>query len=80
MSKTPQELADKAAKDISIWISVKDEYPPKDAIVLFYQPGRGVSEGFWDNDKWYQGGTAIPIQRSLVSHWMYKPSPPKDIE
>jgi hypothetical protein len=80
MSKTPQELADKAAKDIWIWISVKDEYPPKDAMVLFYSQKEGVSEGFWDNDRWYLAVGAISILPSLVTHWMPLPNPPKNTE
>jgi len=70
----------KAAKDIWIWISVKDEYPPKDAMVLFYSQKEGVSEGFWDNDRWYLAVGTISILPSLVTHWMPLPDPPKNTE
>jgi len=68
----------KAAKDIWIWISVKDEYPPKDVFVLFYSQKEGVSEGFWDNDRWYLAAGTISILPSLVTHWMPLPQPPKE--
>ena len=62
------------------WISVKVEYPPKDAMVLFYSQKEGVSEGFWDNDRWYLAVGTIAILPSLVTHWMPLPDPPKNIE
>ena len=62
------------------WVSVKDEYPPKDAMVLFYSQNEGVSEGFWDNDRWYLAVGTISILPSLVTHWMPLPNPPKNTE
>ena len=92
MSKTPEELADKAAKDIWIWISVKDRLPEGYDLtendfkpyVLVRDCRHGIHVAAYEHclKEFRTSATCSAYEESLycVTHWMPLPDPPKNIE
>ena len=69
------------------WISVDDQMPPYNTMVLIYRPTMAETIitdtyfGFYgEDDEWYEGWNCYGEDihgRNVVTHWMPLPQPPK---
>ena len=63
------------------WISVKDRLPDIDKdgeLVLYYEFNNEIGVGYLEDDKWYNYDSGWELDKSVVTHWMPLPEPPKE--
>lgn len=59
------------------WISVEDELPPENDIVLTANDRGGISMGYYCDDDWHNIMFTDREQAIPITHWLQLPEPPK---
>jgi len=64
------------------WVSVKDELPEHDALVLVTDGEHVTIAEWYQEDGWSlsREDRAIGISSSTITHWMPLPAPPKTLQ